>query len=492
MSGEWSELRRVVRSSGVYAAGAIAQSGVSFFLLPVYTRFLEPTEYGVLELLNAFSAILFAVLMLGLPSAIIKCYHRDCDSPREQGTVLATAGWLELPVLLAVSTLVFVFAGPLGTWLVGTEQTVVLIRLVAANGVFSSLLAIVLASFRAGERAMAYSVFTLAQFAVAMALNVALVVGFGLGIRGVLWGNLISNALVLPIAVAAVRCASFRVNPRLVGPLLRFGLLLIPVMLAGWVMDLSDRYVLRLYRDLEEVAVYGVGYKIAMVLQIGVVWPFQLAWPAVSFAISRRAGHQVTYARTLTYLSLLLAAAVLGLALLAPVALPAIVGAGYRESAKVVPAVALAYALNGIHYCVSPGLHLSGKTRYLPLLSGAAAALNLGLNFLLIPRFGMLGAVWATVIAFLGLAAATWTLSQRNYPVDYEVGRLLKIVAAAGAVYFLATAFEPRGLAWSLVWHLAMAGVAFPALLVAFNFLDRDERSAVRRAVGRLAPFLVP
>ena len=72
------------------------------------------------------------------------------------------------------------------------------------------------------------------------------------------------------------------INRKLIRPLLHFGTLLVPVMLATWAIDMSDRYVLRIYRSLEEIAVYGVGYKIGMVLQMAIVWPFQLAWPAGS------------------------------------------------------------------------------------------------------------------------------------------------------------------------------------------------------------------
>ena len=91
MSQEQSDLRRVVSSTGVYAAAAVAQKGVAFLLLPIYTRYIDPAQYGVLELLTALSAVLLTCLMVGLPSAINKCYHRDCDTRADQRSMLMTA-----------------------------------------------------------------------------------------------------------------------------------------------------------------------------------------------------------------------------------------------------------------------------------------------------------------------------------------------------------------------------------------------------------------
>lgn len=477
-----SDLKRLAGSSGLYAVGELARKGLAFFLLPIYTRYLDPAEYGVLELLSALSGILFACVMLGLPSALTKCHHRDCETPRDRATLLATTLALDLPVLVLVGSLLAVFAEPVGQFVVGESGHGGSIRLVVATAVVLSIMAIVLASFRARERARAFVLLNLSQFVPAMALNILFVVRFDLGVPGVLWGNLISSLLALALGLWVVRRDSILAfNRRLVSPLLRFGLLLVPVMLATWVIGMSDRYVLRLYTSLEEIAVYGVGYKIGMVLQMAIVWPFQLAWPAVSFSISRRDDHKRSYARVLTYLVAVLTCGWLGLALLSRAGLTALAGESYAGAYRLVAPVALGYVFNGIHFCLSPGVHIAGQTRYLSIISGVAAALNLGLNFLIVPRHGVLGAAWTTAVTFLFIAAATALLSQRAHPVRYEVARLLKVLLAGGATYAIAVAFEPQGLVAAIAWHLGWAAVGFPALLAASGFLAAGERAALTR-----------
>ena len=482
MSKTLSDLKRIGSTSGLYAVGSLLNRGLAFLLLPIYTRYLPQEEYGALDLFNAFSGVLFAILLLGMPSALTKVFHRDCDSDEERSTALSTALLLDLPVLLFGGGLLFLFAEPVGRWIIGQEGYGTMVRLVVATAVSASLIAILLSSFRTRERAISFVLLNLLQFVPAMALNIVLVVELKLGMMGVLWGNLISSLIALPVGLwMASKGETFRFNPKLVRPLLHFGALLIPVTLASWVIDLSDRYVLRLYDELEQVAIYGVGYKIGTILQVAIVWPFQLAWPAVSFSISKRDGHQETYARVLVYFLAVITFGALGLSLLARSGLPILTGESYREAAQIVPWVALAYVFNGIHFCLSPGIHITNNTRYFPLLTGIAAALNLGLNFLIVPRYGVLGAAWTTTFTFFFLAVATWLLSQKVHPVPHQWARLTKIVVVGAVIYSAAIFFEPEDPWLNMASHLAWVVVGYPLALLLLGFLDTSERRFLNR-----------
>ncbi len=486
MSEPFSDLKRVASASGVYATAAVFRRGLSFILLPIYTRYLEPAEYGALELFNALSGILFAALLLGQPAAFTKCFHRDCETEDERKKVLATAILIDLPALIFGGLLLFAFAEPVGSALIGRAGLAEMVRLVVATAILASLMAIVLSNFRARERSIAYALLSLAQFVPAMILNIVFVVVLDLGITGVLWGNLLSTMIALPLALWAARHdAMLAIERRLLRPLFSFGTALIPVALAGWVISLSDRYVLRLFDDLSEVAVYSVGYKIGSILNLTVVWPFQLAWPAVSFSISKREGHQESYAKALTYLFVVLVMAAMGLSLISRSALTLLTGPAYAAAVQVIPWVALAYVFNGVQYCVSPGVHIQGKTKYFAVFSMLAAGLNLGLNLLLVPHFGVMGATWATTATFMFQAAAVATLAQRVYPVRYEVVRLGKIAAAGALTYYAAVLFEPAGVAAGVAWHVGCVMVGFPILLVIMKFVEPAERSALRSAAER-------
>lgn len=487
MSEKRSDFRRILESGGVYALAGAAQQALSFLLLPIYTRLIPTSEYGKLELLLAFASVFFGLLSLGLPSSIVKSLHRDSENDSERERVLATSMSLGVPAL-GIAALVSGFGAPwLSSVLLGDTESTGLVRLAVAYGFSTTALSFVTASFRARERAGLYAAVSLGQVSIALGLNLWFVVGLDLGVRGILLGNVISCAVMLPVALLwASRTEVFRIAPRLVGPMLRFGLLLVPTILAAWIMDSSDRYVLRLYDDLSNVAVYGVGYKFGVLIEIAIVWPFQLAWPAVAFGISQRAGHERTFARTLTMLSAVLMLACLVLSLATRLGLPILVGEGYELAYLVVPIAALAHSFRGVQFCVSPGLHLTGNTAYLTVMSLGAAALNLGLNFLLIPHFGMMGAAGATALSLGALAFGTAFFSNRFHPVPYEYGRLALLWGGGFAIgaAVLSLPIQPT-LPWIAGLSL-FAAVAMPVLLFAVVFAREDDRQELRDAVAQM------
>ncbi len=110
-----------------------------------------------------------------------------------------------------------------------------------------------------------------------------------------------------------------------------------------------------------------------------------------------------------------------------------------------------------------------------------AAILNLGLNLVLIPPFGMMGAAWATAAAFLALALGTSAVGQRYYPVRYEYGRLGKIVAAGALTFAVATRLSPEPSLVAVGWHALLGLAGFPVLLALLGFLDNRELAAIKR-----------
>ena len=481
-------LDKLFSSSGIYFLAGAGQQAVGFLLLPLYTNVLSPADYGVLEILNTTGLIALMIFNLGLPSAIMKCYHRDCRSDDDRRSILTTALAIAIPFLVVGCALLILFANEVTAVLIGPAQSSNLVRLMAAWVFVNTASGLVLALFRAREEAILLGTMTLGMFVLLMFLNICFVWALQLGVQGVLLGNCVATATSLAVSLVLLRGrAASRVQFRLVGPLLGFGVFIVPVALTGWVMGMADRYLLKDFGHLAAVGVYGLGYKLGMVMDVLVVSPFQLAWPAFAFAISRDADHHRTYARALTYLTLASTAGVLALTWLSPIVLRYATHADYHEAYTVVPFIALAYAFSGVHYCVSPGIHISRRTKWLPLIVSASAALNVALCVLLIPRFGILGAAWATAGAFALLAMATFALAQWVYPIRYEYRRLLAILGAGAALHAVSLVLSIDHPVGKTLLALVLLLVGYPVLLMIAGFPQPDELAALRRVL-RMPP----
>jgi len=485
-------LRKLVSASGVYLIGGIAQQSIGFLMLPVYTSFLDTTHYGILEILNTIGLISLMLLSVGLPSAIVKVYHRDCSTHTEKEAILPVSLLLSLPTLLVGCLLVLLGSSWLSTLLLGSAGNSRLIELLALWIFLNCISMILLAFFRAREEALIYASISFSQFFLLLVLNIYFVYFLQLGVAGILWGNILSHASIILLSIPLLRKRAKLAFPKaLVKPLLTFGLLVIPTAIAGWVMGVSDRYFIAHFGQLSEVGVYSVGYKFGMVLQFLVVTPFQLAWPAFAFSISEAADHRFVYARTLTYLSVISVFGWLVLSELTEPLLRIMVNQAYVSAYKVVPMIAAAYVFYGIHFCVSPGIHIKGKSKYIPLLVVGASLVNLLLNVLMIPRFGIMGAGWATTVSFSLLGISTILIAKTVYPINYEYARIAK-VAAAGIVLYAGSLFvHTNSLATMIAWRITII-MAFPLLLLALQFLEADEKrfmlKTFRRQVARLQP----
>jgi O-antigen/teichoic acid export membrane protein len=212
---------------------------------------------------------------------------------------------------------------------------------------------------------------------------------------------------------------------------------------------------------------FGQGVKFATSAFEPAWGPFvyaQLGQPEAKRTLARVATHVFTFFAGAT-----LAVAVLGgdlLTLLTPR------NPAFRAAAPVIPVVALAYLLHGVFLLTSIGIGIEKKARYYPMVTGAAAAANVAANFMLIPRLGMTGAAWATVLSYAVMAALGFTISRRLFPIPFEGGRWLSAAAIAAALYGL-SALSPPSFAARVAFELALVA-AYPLILLATGVLRRE------------------
>lgn len=483
----FSEFKKLFKHSGIYAIGAIAQASLSFLLIPFYTRYLSQADYGRLEILQTFLKVLLFLIPLGLPSAILKCYHRDAKSQTERKILTSTAFFFVLVAGLLQTLILLFFVHPLSQFLIKINFGLLIYTVIAAS-FFAALLELELSFLRAEEKSRSYTVVFLLRFILTLGITIYLVVGLKWGLFGALLGNVAAQILTfltfLPYLKNYVKISYSKLA---LTKLLSFGLAILPASIAMWVMDLSDRYFLSHFGSLEMVGVYSVGYRIGFILEFALVIPFQLAWPPFSFRIAKHKNHRQIYARTLTYFFFIGIFSFLALSFFAPEIVKVIAPKNYASAALIVPLVALAYVFYGMHFVVAPGIHLEGKTKYYPLAIVFPAALNLLLNYLLIPIYGMWGAAEATFIAFVFVLILTYFISNHFHPVRYEWKRLLKIAITGLAVFGFSVLYPMSHVTITAILIKIGLLILFLILLWGERFFEVTEKERIKKFLGNLS-----
>jgi len=471
-------VRGLARGTVLYGMGEVLSRLFTLLLLPVFTKYLTPADYGVISILTALGLLLTPVFSLGLGAAIAQIYFDGNNRERKDGTIGTTTA------LLAASTAVLVLGGialsaPISSLLFNTQTYAGLVIVSIVTTAFTILAVPFRQRLQFEERATAYVVLSTLSIVATTAFSVVLVVGLRRGVHGVLEGSLAGQAVGFGLFAAF---GSGGVRPRfdrpLVRELLKTSLPLVPAFGCLFLLQHGSKYLLQWLAGLDAVGLYTVGLNLGLVISL-VVTAFQTAWIPyfMSFA-ERRAEAEVVFGRVLTYY--VLAIGGLSLAVFA-VARPVVLlmtAPPFHPAWRVVGVSATAQFLAGIYGVLLPGMYLAKEVQFTAALQGIAAAAVIVFGVLLIPRFGVGGAAASLVLSYLVLDVVQYVWNRRRayLAVRYQWGR----IAAFTVVYvcYAAAALWNRnlGLGRELLFAMALLAV-LPAILYAS--IDRSERRAL-------------
>lgn len=460
-----SHLRHLGKGSALYIGGDLATKLLAFVLIPLYTRYLVPADYGVIEVVKALANGLTIVCGLGLAGAMTRFYFESEnleDRARFLGTVTSVLVGNTFIVVLALNLVGHRLFGRLFTSIPFDP----FVRLAVWTVFLTSVSTVVLTLYRVREEAAKYVGFQLVQSCLGFGLILYFVIVRQNGALGKLQGE-----FVAAIALGVLGAYLIRSHLRLswswaeVKKSLKFGTPLVPHLIFWWVIDLSDRVLLQYFATLQEVGIYSLGYNLAS-LMVAVIAGLNNAWAPHFFSVANRPGAKELVAKLLTYCLCAVLAVGLMLALFAREIIVLIATPEYHDAYRVMPIIVIAFIFAGIGTILT-NLIFHGKTsRHLPLLTGLAACVNVGLNVLLIPLFGIMGAAYATVMAMAVYACLVFIVSQKVYRIDYDGGKIGRIAFAFGIL--LASGF-------AIGFERTLATVALKAVIpIAFvTFLWR-------------------
>src|SRR6476659_284322 len=469
-------LKELFRHSAIYGVGSIVARFIGVLLLPLYTRYLSPSDYGLIETLVALSAVLTALVAQAMKSAFFRFYF-DSAEPARRLLVVRTAFWYVMAASTATLVVGVVLSRQISWVLFHTQHHADLV-IAAFIGLWAAMNYEQMTSlFRVEQRSTAYVTATLANVAITIGATVLLVVAFDQGPLGVLVGNFTGTlAVYVALLLYSRHALGLQFDRPLYRAMNRFGLPLVPSAVALWLTNFADRFFLVKLSGTHEVGLYSIGVRVASAIVL-LLTAFRLAWPAFAYSIDDDREASRTYSFVLTYVVFVCCWLALALGLLAPWILRLITTEPFYPAQNVVAPLAFGVAAFGAYVVVQIGTGRARQTRSNWLVSGAAAVVNVSLNFALIPSYGRMGAAIATVIAytllFLGMA---WR-AQQVFPVPYQWRRVATLAVAAVGLTLLGKLLDvPLGVALALT-------AAFPLVLGLLGFYLPAERRRLRRVL---------
>jgi O-antigen/teichoic acid export membrane protein len=477
------KVRELSKNLAVYGVGDVAIQIVSFLLVPIYVRYLSPADYGILGLLGAIEAGTKLLFRWGLDGSFMRFWY-DCPDQEGRQRLASTIFFFLLAVNAVLLGLSLVLAPFLSMRLLGAPGYTLALQLVLLNTCAIGFTFLPFHVLRIEQRTRDFSAITFARSAATLVLRITLVLGLHLGI----WGVVIADVLVTcAVILWMLRLFAPLIRPMFSRPLLRqtlaFGLPRLPHALAQSIMAVGDRFILSRFATLAEIGVYSMSVSFGLVPKL-FLSAFETAWAPFYYATARETDGLRTLAGVTTYAFAVLALLTAGLAATGADLLALVVGPDYAAGAGVVAWTAVGVFIQGVYLLTSIGLNVSGRTQYYPVSTFAGAACNVGLNFVLIPRFGIVGAAWANAAGYGVQAAIAYAFSQRFYPIAYEVGRLAKVGGAAAAAYAAALVIPAASPLAGLLLRGSTVLVVLATLLALTGFF-RPEELRVLQSIHR-------
>jgi len=465
-------LKRVGKHTFIYGLGSVIGNVISFFLVPVYTRFLTTADYGVLSSMTALDACLTIIIALGLHGAAFRFYFEENNLNKKE--LLGSIWLFQMLVALVISLVLYLFSGKLALIIFREPQMSSYIKLVVVRVFLSigSLLPLVL--LRAKEKSLHYTIFILLTALAGVCFNVYFVVFLKKGALGSLQAGVITAGIIfIPYLWIMAKEIAVSLNKSIIIRSLAFGLPLVPHLLANWALNLSDRILLQRLSSEQELGLYALGCNLTLVLSL-IVISINNAWSPFYYSIAQKQNGPAVISKLISYYLLFLVFAVTGISIFAKEIVVVMSAPNYILAYTVIPPLALSYLFMGAYFMSVNGIFLKNQTKFLPFLTSSAAAANIVLNLLWIPRFGMIGAAWATVIAFALLFGGTYFISNRLFAVEYERARIAKIMLSALLVYLLARMVRQDSIIYSACLKLPVL-FSYVIILYLLRFFTQEE-----------------
>lgn len=473
------ELKRLASGSLVYGVGGILQRFMGLLMLPFFTRELTTEEYGIVALIALISVAFNGILNLGTGNSLGVLYFKEEDIQKRIAIVWSNAVLLFLNCLIVITLLVFI-APWISLLVFETTEHAGLLQLTFIGLAFLTFTEPFLAYLRMEERAKSYVVITLISAVLSIILSAWFVLGLKLGVLGMVLSSLITPIVIfLLVLVRVARHLPFQIDKHVFIPLVRVGFPSIFGLFAFLLIDYADRQMLQRLAGLDALGVYSVGYSFGMVMMI-FIGAFGNAWaPFFMSFVNRREDARYIFGKVFKYYILGFGFLTLLFFALAKPVVSMMVGPNFQEAFLVVGLVAGAYMLKGCYLIQLPGLYFEHKLHIQSAIEWVAALINIVLNFILIPIYGIVGAAFATFISYLVLVFLSWFFAHKYLNIIYDQWRnlFIALILAAGMMVL----FWLSGLDLTMGSNIALATtVIFSCLILLSVGLTREELMQIR------------
>ncbi len=438
-----SFLIQLAKDALVYGLGNGIKKFLGFLLLPLYTRALSPAEYGILETLGTFVLFFSVIFNMGLDSAS-GFYYFQPKEEKERGAILYTVFILRLITIIPTFFLSY-FSTFISSVLFNSEEyskaVIIACFLLPVNILISEQSLV----YRLNRKPWKYNLLTIIRTILNLVAGILLVVNLKLGVYGAQLASLISQAIVIFYSFLTYTRFKYTYNFSLkwAKKMLKYGFPLVLGGIAVWIYQFSDRYLLLIFKDLQDVGYYSIGSSFSQPLGL-LNTAIQMSWGVLFYEIYSKEDQdkkesKKAIAALVKYYLIFSCIVSFFISLFSYEIVNTFATSKYLPGIIVIPLLLYSAILSQLKEIIGIGITIGEKTIYFTYILVLSSIINLGLNFIFVPLWSFYGASLTTFIAYIANLYLTYQIAQKFFNVNYQFNKLFPMFF----IFFLISSLIP-------------------------------------------------
>jgi O-antigen/teichoic acid export membrane protein len=458
-------------------------------MIPIYTHYLSTADYGTLELLELVSYIAGHFLGMGLGESVFRMYYNYEEMEKKKlvlSTTLitvwtgATALMVAL-ILFSKSISVLVFESPDYYRMLIIVFVTLVINL--GNNIPMGLL-------RIEQKSVLFVVINFVRLVLTLTLNIVFIIVFEMGVFGILLSGLIVSFLAgIYLLHYICRKINAAYSFQIIKEIFKYSLPIMWSWVGMFILHFGDRFLLQRLMSLSDVGIYSLAYKFGMLPNFIILNPFLLLWAPKRFELMQEKDAREIYRTVFTYFIFIQLFISLGISVLIKDAIFIMADQEYHSAYLYVPVILLGYIMFGVFKYVDFGIHVEKKTKILAWFTMLGVVFNIGANFFLISYIGIWGAAITTLATWLLLSVIIYFPAQKLYRINYDFGRIIKMLAIAVILYIVGISVNPASITFSIIIKILIV-LTFPFILYLIKFYTDEELTRLAEIFARIKEFL--
>lgn len=427
------DLQKLLKGSIIYGLGIAINQLLNIFLLPLFTKYLQPNDYGIASVLSTFSLVLYYVFSLGFGTSIGLIYYEKESLEHRNNTI-----WTSFYSLLILSFCVvitgFLFKDQISYLLFNNNDNKTFVLYTIISTFFTIIIIPFYLKLQFEEKQTVFVIITIINTVLSVFINVYFIIILKRGIQGRIEATTISACInFVLLLIPVIKNSLFKLNKIISISLIKYGLPVIPSFISLYILQQGNIYFLTKFHSLKLVGLYSIGTSFASGIMLLLTAFTTAFYPFAMSFINKKEEAKTLFGKIFTYYIFGVGLISLQFYIFAKPVVFLFTQPPFHESYKVIGLLSTAFFLLPVFNIMMLPIYWKKDIIYITIIQIISAILYIIFAIIVIKNFGLIGGAFALIFAYLILDTLTYMWCRINHEkylqIVFEWGRIIKFLA---------------------------------------------------------------